>query len=123
MSIDDVSVVDEPANLQDLFQRCLGNLDLVERVLQSFEGNFEKDLDELEAALKARSLTSAAQIAHRMKGASSNVAATSLARELASMEELARNDQTTEAVARMGRLRDEWQRFLNVEKDFAGCMS
>ena len=77
MSIAEVSDT-APADLEDLFRRCLGNLDLVERVLQAFENHFEKDLDELEAALKSASLTAVGQIAHRMKGASSNVAATAL---------------------------------------------
>jgi HPt (histidine-containing phosphotransfer) domain-containing protein len=123
MNASDASMTAEPANLDDLFQRCLGNLDLVQRVLQAFESHFEKDLDELESALKSASLAAAAQIAHRMKGASSNVAATSLARELASMEELTRNEQVPEAFACIGRLRDEWKRFLDTEKNFAACLA
>jgi HPt (histidine-containing phosphotransfer) domain-containing protein len=123
MSIAENSVAAAPADLHDLFQRCLGNLDLVQRVLDAFEGNFENDLDELEAALKATSLTAAAQIAHRMKGASSNVGATVLARELASMEDLARSNQVPETLVCMGRLREEWQRYRKVEKDFAGWMN
>lgn len=122
MSIAEVSDT-APADLEDLFRRCLGNLDLVERVLQAFENHFEKDLDELEAALKSASLTAVGQIAHRMKGASSNVAATALARELASMEELARNEQLPESFACMGRLRNQWQRFREAEKDLAGNVS
>ncbi|MEX2169087.1 MAG: Hpt domain-containing protein [Pirellulales bacterium] len=119
MSIAEASVTAEPANLEDLFQRCLGNMDLVERVLLAFESHFEQDLDELEAALTTASPNLAAQIAHRMKGASSNVAAMALTRELTSMEKLARNEQMPEAFACMGRLRGEWQRFLDADKDFA----
>ena len=119
MSIAEVSDP-APADLEDLFRRCLGNLELVERVLQAFESHFEKDLDELEAALKSASLTAVGQIVHRMKGASSNVAATALARELAAMEDLARNEQLPETFACMGRLRDQWLRFREADKDFTG---
>lgn len=119
MSIAEASVAAEPANLEDLFQRCLGNIDLVERVLLAFESHFEQDLDELEASLNLTSFDTAAQIAHRMKGASTNVAAIALTRELTSMEKLARNEQMPEAFACMGRLRGEWQRFLDADKDFA----
>ena len=62
-------------------------------------------------AYKGASLTAVAQIAHRMKGASSNVAATSLARELASMEDHARNEQVPEAFACVGRLAQRMETF------------
>jgi HPt (histidine-containing phosphotransfer) domain-containing protein len=109
--------------MEDLFRRCLGNLALVERVLHSFESHFEDDLDELEAALDSRSFERVAQIAHRMKGASSNVAATALAQELATIEESAREECVSDALDYMDRLRSEWKQFQSIERDFTGCLS
>src|SRR5690606_30049076 len=108
MSIAEASGADV-ANMEDLFRRCLGNLDLVERVLQAFESHFEDDLEELEIALKGKCYERVAQISHRMKGACANVAATSMARELADMERFARDEQQSELDACMERLSEEWK--------------
>lgn len=123
MSTANATIPAESVNMEDLFRRCLGNLALVERVLQSFESHFEDDLDELETALDARTLERVAQIAHRMKGASSNVAAMSLAHELAAIEDAAREERVPDALECIGRLRSEWTRFLSIERDFTGCLS
>ena len=109
--------------MEDLFHRCLGNLDLVERVLRAFESHFESDLEELEAALRANCFERVAQISHRMKGACSNVAATPMARTLASLEQWARDENRAEAAACMDRLREDWQQFVAAEKDFTGLMA
>lgn len=122
MSTAKITVPVESANMEDLFRRCLGNLTLVERVLQSFESHFENDLDELEAALESRSFERVAQIAHRMKGASSNVAATALAQELATIEEAARDECVSDAMGCMNQLRHEWKQFQSIERDFTGCL-
>ena len=42
------TVSDDVLDLEDLKARCLGNLDLVERVLDKFTGQLGRDLDDLE---------------------------------------------------------------------------
>jgi HPt (histidine-containing phosphotransfer) domain-containing protein len=121
MSIAEDSVADV-ANMEDLFRRCLGNLDLVERVLQAFESHFEGDLKELEIALEGNCYERVAQLSHRMKGACANVAAVSMARELAAMERFARDEQQSASNACMERLREEWRRFVTAEKDLTGML-
>lgn len=123
MSTANAVIPTETANMEDLFKRCLGNLALVERVLQAFESHFEEDLEELEAALDSRSFERVSQIAHRMKGAASNVAATSLTQELATIEAAAREESVPDALTCMQRLREEWSQFQMIERDFTGCLS
>lgn len=99
-------------NLEDLFARCMGSLDLVERVLNAFEERFEQDVNELEAALRDGQTPKVRQIAHRMKGGASNVAAVGLVRELTAVENQAASGQIECLPESLGRLRSEWVRFL-----------
>ena len=55
-------------DLDALKARCLGNLELVDRVLAKFTGQVDADLDELDQAIHDRNPAKAAQLAHRIKG-------------------------------------------------------
>lgn len=99
-------------NLEDLFARCMGSLDLVERVLNAFEQRFEQDLAELEALAANSQLLQVRKTAHRMKGGAANVAAAALTRHLAEIEAQAETGQAERVGEAMKRLRREWKRFL-----------
>ena len=49
-------------DLAALKARCLGNLDLVDRILAKFTGQVDADLDELDRAIHERNPTKAAQL-------------------------------------------------------------
>ena len=72
------AAADEVLDLEDLKARCLGNMDLVERVLTKFAGQLDRDLEDLEGGGTGRRLSLAAQLAHRIKGIAASVAARSL---------------------------------------------
>ena len=110
-----------PLKHEELIARCLGNLDFAERVLTKFQERFEADLVELEAELVSGNTDSVARLAHRMKGASANTAATGLQTEAACIEELARSDQKEEITRRLGRLGGEWSRFIESAESFRSC--
>jgi HPt (histidine-containing phosphotransfer) domain-containing protein len=65
-------------DLVALKARCLGNLDLVDRVLAKFTGQVDADLDELDRAIHERNPAKAAQLAHRIKGIAGSVEARQL---------------------------------------------
>ena len=62
-------------DLESLEERCLGNVQLVERVLNKFTAQLEADLATLEEALEASDAETFRAIAHRLKGMSANVEA------------------------------------------------
>ena len=64
-----------PVDLDDLLVRCLGRIDLAERILKKFETVLEADLQQLESAVHARDTEEIAHLAHRIKGASLAVSA------------------------------------------------
>ena len=83
----------EVLNLDGLCERCLGNLDLVQRVLGKFEQRLPEELAELERVLELGDAAKAALVAHRIKGAASNVLASGLQKAAAEIEDLSRAEQ------------------------------
>jgi HPt (histidine-containing phosphotransfer) domain-containing protein len=78
-----------PIDLEALQARCLGNLDLVDRVLARFATQVDADLDDLERAIKAGNAEQAAYLAHRIKGVAGSVEARDLYTDAALAEEVA----------------------------------
>jgi HPt (histidine-containing phosphotransfer) domain-containing protein len=103
-----------PIDVRELLERCMGNIELAERVLAKVESQFEADIAELERAYAERNGKLMAGIAHRLKGSSSNVAAHDLQRCAAEIEELARRESLVEFPAQLEKLRGEWSRIKNA---------
>lgn len=95
----------------ELFRRCTGKLDLVERVLDRFCSRFELDLAELEQAVFAEDLETVARVAHRIKGASASIAAHGIRTRVAETEDLARRGEPAGVLRQVEGLRQEWARF------------
>jgi HPt (histidine-containing phosphotransfer) domain-containing protein len=95
-----------------LCDRCMGNLDLVQRVLDKFETRLPEELAELQRVLEQEDAAKIALVAHRVKGNSSNVSATGLRHAAAQIEELSRAGRVADARAQMNGLQDEWRRYV-----------
>jgi HPt (histidine-containing phosphotransfer) domain-containing protein len=93
-----------------LQNRCMGNLELVERVLDKFQQRLPEELRELESALERGDTERIAGVAHRIKGTSASISATALQHAAAELEELSRADRRQELPARFGLLQSEWAR-------------
>ena len=105
----------EVLNLERLRARCVGNITLVQRVLEKFRQRFPHDLDELERALETRDAEEAARIAHRIKGSAANISAGCIQRAATEIEDLSREDRSTDAstmCVQTDRLHREWENFL-----------
>ena len=98
-------------DLDELISRCLGNIDLAERIIATFQSGFEADLSELEKAVRAQNAELTAGIAHRLKGASASASAHSLRNRMSEIERLARQDNLTEMPLHLEKLRGDWQDF------------
>lgn len=102
----------EPAfDLQELVNRCLGNIEFAERVLAKFQARFGDDIAMLEHAITAEDADTTASIAHRLKGASATAAAKGIQTLAAEIEQLARNRSLEELPTHLQQLRREWSRF------------
>ncbi|MCC6123989.1 MAG: Hpt domain-containing protein [Pirellulales bacterium] len=108
-----------PIDLQELLNRCMGNLDLAQRVLSKLQSQFEADLVELERALAEKNGKLAASVAHRLNGAASNIAAHDLQRCAAQIENSARENLLQEMPAQISQLRNQWSRLNEAALSFS----
>jgi HPt (histidine-containing phosphotransfer) domain-containing protein len=106
-----------------LCDRCMGNLDLVERVLNKFETRLPEELAELERMLELEDATKIALVAHRIKGNSSNVSATGLRHAAAEIEELSRAGRVADARAQLDGLHDQWQRYIESRSELRASIA
>jgi HPt (histidine-containing phosphotransfer) domain-containing protein len=100
-------------NLDGLHNRCMGNIDLVQRVLRTFQQRLPEELDELEEVLERGDATQIARVAHRIHGNSANVSAEGIQRVAAEIEDLSHTGRVSDIPLRIERLRGEWERYLD----------
>jgi HPt (histidine-containing phosphotransfer) domain-containing protein len=96
----------EVIDLESLEARCLGSLQLLERVLNKFTVQLEADLATLEQALQARDTELIRAVAHRLKGMSANVEAWPLHECAKEAEELAQRHDVDELAERLERFHE-----------------
>lgn len=87
-----LEAVDRPSwliDLDELLERCLGNVELVQRVLQKFAERAPAELQRLQQALDENDLPTVARAAHLIKGIAGNLAAHRLHDLAAQLEEAA----------------------------------
>ena len=102
---------DDVINVPELLARCLGNVEIAERVLNKFSDRFGSDLCDLQRGLTGPNLELISQAAHRIKGSSANVSAHRLCDLATEIEQLARLEQTEEISRYVEELHREWERF------------
>lgn len=105
-------------NLNELVDRCLGNLPFVERLLEQFEDLLDRDVSVITQAAAARDLDTICQIAHRIKGASANVAAPALVKVAAEIEGAAKDADFDTIWSRLPVLTAERSRFARLTPRF-----
>lgn len=98
-------------DVMSLLGRCLGNFQMVERVLTTFRTTGAADLTKLQDAIERADFPAIADIAHRFQGASSNVSALRLRELLQRAERLAGERDLTELLMIMSQLPQEWNAF------------
>lgn len=99
-------------DLDKLLHRCMGNIDLVQRVLTKFEHRLPDELAELEQAVADKNAEHIARVAHRVKGTAANISAEELHRTAATITELSRAGRLVELGKYLVQLRHDWQRYL-----------
>lgn len=101
----------QPFDLEAMMARCLGKLELMDRALVRFESVAQTDLERLARAVDGADATEIARIAHRLKGASSNVSALRVQAQATELEELARADKSDDLSDCLQRLQEEVSHF------------
>lgn len=109
-SINETSVF----NQQELVSRCLGNWELVDRILTKFLSRFEEDFAEMSRAIAVGDAQAIVRVAHRLKGSSATTAAIRIRDSATHIEDLASEGMLAEIPDRLQELRQEGDRFAET---------
>ena len=108
----DSSGGEAPVDYSRLIDRCLGNLEFADRVLNKFRTGFTAQIEELVELCSTDHAEKIARLAHRLKGEAAQVSAQGLSRVMAEVEQLGREQKLEGLPGCLDRLRREWSRFL-----------
>ena len=103
-----------PIDTAALLARCLGNTDLVSRLLKAFEPEIGKDLQRLEQAFRAGNGGEVADFAHAIKGSAANLSADALASLARELENAARHGEWQSRGELIEGIRNEFHRCLEA---------
>ena len=95
---------DPEFSLDEILDRCLGNLALVQKVLSRFLGGLEERVGELDRQVEESDERELARLAHRLRGEASNVGARGISQHARRVEELVTEGFRLEAQAAVGEL-------------------
>ena len=112
-------VPQEAVDMMALLGRCLGNFELIMRVMARFRKTGGADLEQLASAIDRSDFAAVVEIAHRFKGAAGNISAAGLHKITAGMEQLGRKQSGTELPELLAQLEVEWEKFLRYADAFA----
>ncbi len=112
-----VLMIDEPLiDAEELLGRCMGNLPLMQRLLNNFVKHLGSDLASLKLAVEHTNLTEVARLAHKVKGTALSVSALGLARAAEILESSVAKVEVTglsEIVSRMEHEKMRIVEFIN----------
>ena len=111
----DSKEIDSPSNtnfvVQEFSKRCVGNAVLMTKVMGAFLKTFRADYEQLRTLHSALDFDSLRKMAHRMRGASGNVAAPRLHHLTAEIESAAASGNIGQVAACLLQLTDAWSDF------------
>lgn len=100
----------EPINVDELLERCMGNAQIALLLLDKFEAQLASDLSALTSQLGAGDTQQLARTAHALKGAAAAIAAGAVRDAAAEIDRLARTGEPQAIEGELGGLRQAAQR-------------
>lgn len=101
----------------DLSERCLGNVELMQRVITAFSDNAQHDIATIESAIHETDFETLATTAHRIKGSAANAAAQPMSKLAAEIEQAARQRDETSLKDLLYQLQESFDGFLALKED------
>lgn len=101
-----------------LLARCAGQMSICRKVVHKYVEQMENDLASLIDLASQSDTQGVCKLAHRMKGASSNVAAVELTQMAATIEELAAEGAIENDTPEVSNLKQAWQEYKTITEPF-----
>jgi Amt family ammonium transporter len=92
-----------------LLDRCMGNVELMSRLLAAFEPEIGRDVKRLHDAIQAGDIPRVANIAHTLKGSAANLSAGRLSDLASEVEHAARRNETHDYCELLNQVRREYE--------------
>lgn len=103
-----------PIDARSLAERCLSNVDLVERLIDRFRVQAGEAIDQIRGAVDRQVSEDARRLAHALKGVAANLSAEALRAAAADLETAARDGDLSRGAAQVDRLKQEFDRCLTA---------
>ena len=99
-----------------LLDRCMGNSELLAKLMTAFSKTLPVERNLLQAAIQSNDLTVVARIAHKLKGTASNMCAQSLSEIANDMEQSARLNQ-------LDSINGQWEKIASQIDSVIDCIA
>ena len=106
---------ERPLDLEQLVHRCMGRIELAERLLKSFESRFPEDLSRIEECLYGEGSPELPRLVHQLKGATANVSAPELYASVTKMEQALEAKQAEKARTCVAEIHRAWNRYVQFK--------
>jgi HPt (histidine-containing phosphotransfer) domain-containing protein len=100
-------VADSPVDVPALLNRCMGNAELVAKVLERFESQARITLEKLQSSVAEADCDSFARLAHTLKGSAANLSAEGVREAAWQLEDMGRQRQLQHAKSQLIRLQEQ----------------
>ncbi len=103
---------EQPIHFEDLVERCMGNIDLANRLLDQSQTILAEDLKLLRQSWVNGDPIETPRLAHRLKGATANIGAYDLSDVFSRIELCGKANEEAAAQVDLLELESEWARFI-----------
>ena len=104
-------------HIEDALQRCMGNVQLLARMLDKFQERSLQDIQEMTQLIKDQDADRLARLAHSLKGAAANLSIGQVSEAASQLETTGRQRDWDAASELLDRLREELDRFISQRHD------
>ena len=101
-----------------LLARCAGRTDLAQRVVNAFVAQLETDIPQLSHELSQGNFEEVSKLAHRIKGAASNVDAEAIRASADQIELFAKSSETEDLSLELEKLTLHWREYVELTTSF-----
>ena len=106
-----------PFDIDSLLSRCMDNHELLEKILNKFEANATKYLEDIEKSVEAADAEQVGRMAHSLKGVAANLSAEALRKVAFEIEQIAKLGDLANVGQCLEKLRNEINRCLEYLPD------
>ncbi len=108
---------DSPVNIGELSERLAGDNDLLDQVIELFEGSYPQLLSDMDDAIASRNAENLRRSAHTLKGMVSNLGGEVLAQAAFEIEEMGREEVFDDIELKTDRVKELLDQFRTALRE------